>query len=232
MSSCTTNIRPITETEYIGESLPTINRNFTLLRDAACNIEERINNIANVRTFFYYGPNSATDPYSGMQSGIPSIPSFTTIENFVNNSAQLNLPAITQINDIAYVVYQKTGWFQPQTVYDVRSTGGNVTFTTQENYSYPVTVKIGIGGGKIGRRKGSTRTEWRTGVRDKSVTVPWNTGSIYIADDNLLTAPSFVLFKLTYAGTRYSVNPGFPKFIQGITNSTVDWKNPNFWTTY
>lgn len=227
MSSCTTNIRPISETEYIGESLPTINRNFTLLRDAACNIEERINNIANVRTFFYYGPNSATDPYSGMQSGIPSIPSFTTIENFVNNSNQLNLPAITQINDIAYVVYQKTGWFQPQTKTYVQNVGGNVTFTTQEYYTYTVTVKIGIKGGK----GGGTRTETRTGIRDTKRVVPWSLKTTAY-DDNMLFSPSFILYKLTYTGTKYSINVGFPKFIQSITNSTVDWKNPNFWTTY
>lgn len=227
MSSCTTNIKPILETEYIGESLSTINRNFTLLRDAACNIENRINSIANVRTFFYYGPNSATDPYSGMQSGVPSIPSFTTIENFVNNASLLNLPAITQINDIAYVVYQKTGWFQPQTKTYIRNSGGNVTFTTQENYTYKVTVKIGINRGK----GGGSRTETRTGIRDTNRVVPWAT-STTVYDDNMLSSPSFVLYKLTYAGTKYSVNPGFPKFIQAITNSTVDWKNPNFWTTY
>lgn len=227
MSSCTTNIKPISDSEYIGESLATINNNFTLLRNAACNLENRINSGVNARTFFYYGPNSATDPYSGVQNGVASIPSYTTIENFVNSSSLLNLPAITQVGDIAYVVYQKTGWYQPQTKSYVRTSSGNVTFTTQEYYTYTVTVKIGINRGK----GGGSRTEKRTDIRNTDRVVPWS-ASTTAYDDNMLFSPSFVLYKLVYVGTKYSVVDGFPKFIQAITNSTVDWKNPNFWTTY
>jgi hypothetical protein len=222
MSSCTTDIKTITETEYIGESLPTINNNFLLLKESACNLENRINNIVGARTFFYYGPNSATNPYSGMDNGVASVPSVATIQSFVNSVTGLNLPVATQQNDIAYVVYQKTGWFQPQTKIYVRSDQGNITFTTQEYYTYTVKVKIGIG---------RYRTETRTGLRDINRNVPWKITET-VGDDNMLFSPQFVLYKLTYSGTGYVPNPGFPKFIQSITNSTVDWKNPNFWSTY
>jgi hypothetical protein len=227
MSTCTTNIEPIYDTEYIGESLTKINDNFERLKNAAKTFEDRVNSNVGVRTFFYYGVNSATDPYSGVQSGVPSVPSVPTIENFVNNANLLNLPAITQIGDIAFVVYQKTGWFQPQTITYTRTESGTVPFTVQEKYKQAYTVKIGIGG----RKGGGTVTKYRDAVRDITRTVAWS-ATLHPTDDNMLFAPIFVLYKLVYSGTRYSAVAGFPKFIQATGADTINWNKPNVWSTY
>jgi hypothetical protein len=44
--------------------------------------------------------------------------------------------------------------------------------------------------------------------------------------------PIFVIYKLIYRNRRYSVQTGFPKFSQGITNSTTNWSNPQLWGRY
>jgi len=105
-------ISTIYNTENIGDSLIKINNNFFNLRTALCKLKEKVESTINVRTFFYYGPNSATDPTTNLQNNKTSRPSDSVIADFINNTNQLNLPAVSRQNDIAYVVYQKTGYYQ------------------------------------------------------------------------------------------------------------------------
>lgn len=109
---CPYTIQIINQDEYIGNSLEKINSNFTALASAACNLEQYIENKINVRTFFYYGPNSTAqpDPTSNMDDNFSTRPALSTIRTFVNSTTQLNLLPISKKNDQVYVIYQKTGW--------------------------------------------------------------------------------------------------------------------------
>lgn len=124
MATCPRYVSNIQRTEKIGDSLVKINNNFFNLKTALCNMHERVDSIIDVRTFFYYGPNADTTPTSGMQDGVVSRPSNSTIENFVNSPSQLNLPSYSSTGDIAYVVYQKTGYLSKEAV---RYKSGTVT---------------------------------------------------------------------------------------------------------
>lgn len=112
MAGCPQYISTIRRTEAIGDSLVKINNNFFNLKTVLCDLHERIDSKVEVRTFFFYGPNSEISSTSGMQDGVASRPSNVTIENFVNGSQPegLDLPTYSKIGDIAYVVYQKTGY--------------------------------------------------------------------------------------------------------------------------
>jgi hypothetical protein len=103
---CLPYLQVIEESECLGESLVKINLNFQNLETITCNLKQKIESMKTVRTFFYYGVNSETN----LQGGRISRPSNATIYNFLNNSNQLNLPSISYPNDIAYVIYQKTGY--------------------------------------------------------------------------------------------------------------------------
>ena len=108
----TVNISP---TEKIGNSLVKINNNFFNLNQGLCDIKKKLDETVTVRTFFYYGPNSATNPVSNMEDGTTSYPKNTTIEQFINGAApnNLNIPSLSKENDQACVVYQKTGIYLP-----------------------------------------------------------------------------------------------------------------------
>lgn len=108
----TVNISP---TEKIGNSLVKINNNFFNLNQELCDIKKKLDETITVRTFFYYGPNSASDPVSNMEEDKATYPKNTTIEQFINGSTpnNLNIPSISKENDQAYVVYQKTGMYLP-----------------------------------------------------------------------------------------------------------------------
>ena len=110
----TVNISP---TEKIGNSLVKINNNFFNLNQGLCDIKKKLDETVTVRTFFYYGPNSATNPVSNMEDNTASYPKNTTIEQFINGAApnNLNIPSISKENDQAYVIYQKTGFYNPPT---------------------------------------------------------------------------------------------------------------------
>jgi hypothetical protein len=110
-----TNIAP---TEKIGNSLIKINNNFFNLNEALCSLKKKFDDTVQTRTFFYYGPNSATSPTSNMQDNVASYPNNTTIELFVNGtgSNSLNVPSISKENDQVYVIYQKTGVFLPTSI--------------------------------------------------------------------------------------------------------------------
>lgn len=125
---CPQYVANIAPTEKIGNSLIKINNNFVNLNDALCSIKNKFDSTVVVRTFFYYGPNSATTPTSNMQDDIASYPSNATIEQFINGTStgSLNVPSISKENDQVYVVYQKTGVYLPvssrisTTTYSVR----------------------------------------------------------------------------------------------------------------
>lgn len=112
MANCPTYVSKIRESENIGDSLIKLNNNFYNLREELCAIQSKLDKTIQVRTFFYYGPNAVVDPASGMNDNTTSRPSDSTIESFVNDVNQLNVPSISKVNDQVYVIYQKTGFYQ------------------------------------------------------------------------------------------------------------------------
>jgi hypothetical protein len=86
-----------------------------------------------------------------------------------------------------------------------------------------VRVHNGGGGG------GGTRTTYEPYVETYYVGYSWSTK---IDDTYNFYAPTFVIYRLTYNGTSYIGDSGFPKFTQASTASTNLWKNPELWTTY
>jgi hypothetical protein len=223
--SCATNVQLIYGNENIGDSLTKINNNFELLKTAACDIEKQLDDIVNVRTFFYYGPNSATDSEDGVNSGNLTLPSTTTIQNFVNKPTGLNLTTVSEKGDIAYVIYQKTGWYTNAQNYQ-RSGGGTVPYT-RVTQSQRVEVqrvrRIGIGWTT------RTRTYWVTEYHTYYAGYSW---SANINDTYNIYTPIFVIYKLTFDGTNYSIDTGFPKFTRASSNSTLNWNNPAAWSIY
>lgn len=124
----TTNIDIIYDNECLGDSLSKINNNFLNLETSLSALRARTDNKVEVRTFFYYGPNAQSDPRSGMADNQTSRPSDMTIMAFVNSPAALNLPTISKLNDVAYVIYQKTGFLNSNlTSITTDYTFGNVT---------------------------------------------------------------------------------------------------------
>ena len=141
---CPYTIQIIKQDEYIGNSLDKINSNFTALASAACNLEQYLDNTPNIRTFFYYGPNSASDPESNMRDNISTRPSNTTIQTFVNSDTGLNLLPASKEYDQTYIIYQKTGWITATTP---RSASGSgripyrvISSQRYANYSWSRTI--------------------------------------------------------------------------------------------
>jgi hypothetical protein len=213
MAECPINVDLIYSDENIGDSLPKINNNFTTLLSGACDLEKRLDNRINIRTFFYYGPNSATEANSGMMDNQASRPSDTLIESFVNDSDKLNLKPISEAGDVAYVIYQKTGWHKQTDTYYRQGTG-SVPF--QRTVRVKVTRKIGIGG----KGGGGTVTTWEPRIETYYVGYRWETNVI------------FVIYRLTYNSTQYVMDSGFPKYTRASTASTINWNNPQLWSTY
>jgi len=216
---CPDNIKLILDDENIGDSLNTINENFENLKNEACTILQELDTNVATRTFFYYGPNAPTESEAGSweQDNLLNRPSNSTIENFVNSSSQLNLTSISQINDIAYVIYQKTGWLSQTNTY-IRGGSGTVPFQR----TVQVQVVRGIG---IGRR----RVTWEPQVQTYYVGYSW---SANINDTYNTFMPVFIIYRLTYNGVQYSVDSGFPKYNRASTASTNLWNLPQNWTTY
>lgn len=210
----------IQPTENIGASLTKINTNFNTLKNIACDIENLLQNTVNVRTFFYYGPNSATSSSSGVDDNIASYPSNSLIQNFVN--ADLSLPAISEDNDIAYVIYQKTGW-TTNNILTQRSGSGKVPYS--RTVQVPQYRRIGINWGK-----GLTVF---TGYANVTQTfyAPYN-WSININDQYINYAPVYILYKLVQQNSVYVVQNNFPKFIRATTASSINWNNPMTWSIY
>lgn len=156
MSTCNTDVTLIKSDEYIGDSLSTINQNFENLQNSVCDLSKKVDKQVNIRTFFYYGPNTPSDPQdgtAGMDNNNISRPSDITIQNFVNSPDLLNLKPISKTGDITYVIYQKTGWYTPPVTYYAREGTGQLPFRKLVTYTYYVIAGGGGGGGskrKIG----------------------------------------------------------------------------------
>lgn len=217
MSNCNVNVNFINENEKIGDSLTKINNNFSALQQLACEVESLLD-ITQVRTFFYYGPNAPGGDST-------TYPANTTIQTFVNGTNSLNLPSISETGDIAYVIYQKTGFWNPPPVLASATGSGTVPFSRDYQVEIPITRII-----DISRRQPVVvgyYTETRTQVEYIGYT--WTE---VVEDRNNSYAPIFVIYRLTFNGTTYTVNTGYPKFNYGLTASTSNWNNPTTWSTY
>jgi hypothetical protein len=140
MASCIdTLIETIESTSCLRNSLPVINNNFNELNEIVCTLRERANANKQIRTFFYYGPNAQVAPASGMDDNLLTRPSNLTIEAFANSPSQLNLPAISNPGDVAYVLYQKTGF---QGALPSQSSGFNPQTGSSQNYSIGRSVTL------------------------------------------------------------------------------------------
>ncbi len=162
--ACNAYLERISDDECLGNSLPKINSNFNTLQNILWALRERVDSKVEVRTFFYYGPNAAgpagtkgsslppakgapqfsgaSPAASGMDDGKTSRPSNLTIQAFINSSSQINLPAISKPGDIAYVIYQKTGF--SSTVSPNLNTIKNSTRVTTEQLATTSTTNIDI----------------------------------------------------------------------------------------
>jgi hypothetical protein len=198
-------VTPIRNTERIGDSLIKINNNFENLKTALCDLEKQFDSTIITRTFFYYGPNSSNDSFSGMDSGRASYPSNTTIATFCNSSDQLNLPSISKTNDEAYVIYQKTGYMSRTAI---RNTFGSTIVTGPPRLIAFIS---------------------RPASPPQRVTAY---SKVQTPDEFNVYSPLFVIWKLIYNGTQYIVQPGFPKFSQAETSSSVTWASPTSWSQY
>lgn len=224
----------IEETEYIGDSLIKINNNFTSLQQGACTIEQLVESLVNVRTFFYYGPNAPINTTEGangyLNDNAASRPSNTTIQNFVNND--LSLQDVSSTGDIVYVIYQKTGWYSGQANY-VRSGGGSVPYTYSYTVttSYPTYRRIGINWGR-GR---TVQTGWATSTATYYATAyagySWSRN---LSDQYNFYNPIYIIYKLVYNGSQYvAVTDAYwPKYVKSQTNSIINWNDPRTWSTY
>lgn len=223
--ACNTNLNDVFSDECLGGSLLKINSNFNTLQNILWSLRERADSRVEVRTFFYYGPNSAgpagsksgslnpekgvsqaagTSPAaSGMDDGKISRPSNLTIQAFVNSSSQINLPSISSPGDIAYVIFQKTGFSS-------------------------------IIPPNLNTFKGSTRI-----TTEQLATI--STTNI---DLNVDISPIFIIWKLTCSSLlTYLVDQGFPKFhraqtLQQTSNPGVNvpqplsWNQPQNWSSF
>ena len=203
------NLQFISEDDYIGTSLSAINTNFVQLTGLACEVQKLLDtNATNIRTFFYYGPNSPTST-TERDSEITR-PSSLTIERFVNSEDGLNLIPISRNGDYAWVIYQRTGW-NSQKISTTRSDSGTAY----------VSVRIRRIGRLIGRA--TFGANWSVS-RSRDDTI----------DENI---PIFVLYKLSFNGTQYKMIPSQPNnrnplYVRSTTASTVDWDNPQNWGQY
>ena len=213
------NIQFVFEEDYIGDSLSKMNTNFQELTAIACQLKEQLDRRVNIRTFFYYGPNTATlpTPIIAETAGDASAtrPSSGTIERFVNSADGLNLTASSEIGDYAWVIYQKTGWFN-QTQVKSQVISGTLYFSVRVR-------RIGIG--YIGTR---------------TTAVPWSVGTSF-TDIYSLYAPSFVIYKLrntvTESGPQYKMMPAEPEkpnpvYTRSATATTEYWNTPRLWNIY
>lgn len=223
--ACNTNLKGISNDECLGKSLPKINSNFTTLQEILWSLRERADSRVEVRTFFYYGPNSAgpagskngslnpakgvpqaagTSPAaSGMDDGKISRPSNLTIQAFINSSSQINLPSISSPGDIAYVIFQKTGF--NSTIPPNLSAFKNSTRITTEQLATISTTNVDI---------------------------------------NVDISPVFIIWKLTCSQRlSYLVDQGFPKFHRAQTlqqtsklgvnvPQPLSWNQPQNWNAF
>lgn len=204
---CPQYVAPIRNSERLGNSLIKINNNFANLQSAFCDLYNRASRIVSIRTFFYYGPNSSADPTSGMQDNTASYPRNNIIQEFVNDPYQLNLPTISRVNDVAIVIYQKTGFYSRSAA---KTYSGTLTVDTKSN---------------IASEKYKTVSYTQDDSTEGKAPDTYNVFS-----------PVFVIWRLTAKKTGqsvvYTVDNGYPKFTQAETLANDNWDKPNLWTTY
>ena len=251
--ACNAYLESVSNDECLGESLPNINSNFNTLQTILWSLRERADSRVEVRTFFYYGPNSAgptgskgsgqlsgggkgsllppslSPAGSGMDDNKTSRPSNLTIEAFINSSSQINLPSISSPGDIAYVIYQKTGFLS--------SIAQNILLQSSSQ-------NVGVTYEQVVQRKGrfvkgSNIQPVSTFGRDI------NFNQLITTDDIvMLTSPTFVIWKLTCSQRlSYLVDQGFPKFHRAQTSQQtsklggnvpqpLSWDQPQNWSLF
>lgn len=62
-----------------------------------------------------------------------------------------------------------------------------------------------------------------------NITAPWSTTT---PEKYTIYSPTFIIWKLVNNGSQYKTEPGFPKFTQASTKSTIQWNQPQLWSTY
>lgn len=272
--ACNANLDAVFEDECLGDSLPKINSNFNSLQQILWSLRERVDSRVEVRTFFYYGPNAAgpvgskasgqlsvpgkgartpqlspageSPAGSGMDDNQTTRPSNLTIEAFVNSSSQINLPSISEPGDIAYVIYQKTGFLS--------SILQNIPFASQQDAVIASYINVYDNKGNfIGIQPttvlAGTATATRTPgyVTIKGRVVPSKAGNIsvtttagnsvsqWITTDDIVMqlSPVFVVWRLTCSNQlAYLVDQGYPKFHRAQTPSSVLWDQPQLWSQF
>ena len=240
MLACTDYINVIPLEQCLVNSLSTINTNFVNLETITYDLQDRIGKLKQTRTFFYYGPNSGNSARSGMDNNSISRPSDLTIQAFVNDVQNLNLPSISQTGDAAYVIYQKTG-------FNSESTAGIPPEFVFESLTNTWTASNLVGTGETASTQGGTgwiklpNGAWtsaatRSVVAGQSIANYSTTNTTGNVTSEILNsfAPILVIWRLTYDGTRYLVDLNFPKFTRAQTLGTEnsDWNKPQNWTTY
>lgn len=77
--------------------------------------------------------------------------------------------------------------------------------------------------------KNAIRLTTGTTTADNGATVPWSTTS---SDNYTVYSPVFIIWRLTFNGTNYTVDSKFPKYSQAETVSTEFWNQPQSWLQY
>jgi hypothetical protein len=249
--ACNAYLESVSNDECLGSSLPKINSNFTTLQEILWSLRERADSRVEVRTFFYYGPNSAgptgskgsgqlsgggkgsllppglSPAGSGMDDNKTSRPSNLTVEAFINSSSQINLPSISSPGDIAYVIYQKTGFLS--------TIGQNVLLQSSSQ-------NVGVTYEQVRNAKGRLTGDIRP-VSTFGRNINFN--QLITTDDIvMLTSPTFVIWKLTCSQRlSYLVDQGFPKFHRAQTSQQtsklgvnvpqpLSWDQPQNWSLF
>lgn len=244
MSACTDYIKTIYPDECVGDSLSTINSNFSALQVVTCELEQRFDKNKQVRTFFYYGPNAAADATSGMADNSTSRPSDLTIQAFVNSPEQLNLPLISKDGDTAYVIYQKTGFINNLSLnipsnfnWNKNATNNIITPGATSNISYNTWYNVNdylyaagyCNGAVAGNRLGTITLTFRapsgltstysyraTGTGDDTY-VEWN-------QDNIILSEGYPIAKTARSSTPrpYKDLPGV-QFMFTRSGNPIQW---------
>jgi hypothetical protein len=215
---CSKYVAPIRNSERLGNSLIKINNNFANLQSAYCDLLDDILRIVQIRTFFYYGPNSHIDPTSNMRNNQASYPNNNTILNFVNSTSQLNLPTISRPNDVAYVIYQKTGFYSRSAAqkYSDTLTVNTASNIASEKIKYVTYTDLDA-------LEGRTPDTYNV---FSPVFVVWRLTA------QRVTPQSSVIITTALPPVTYTVDNGFPKFTQAETIANTNWDKPNLWTEY
>lgn len=240
MVACTDYITRITPDECVGDSLAKINSNFSNIETVTHELEARVNTLKQIRTFFYYGPNAGTDASSGLNNNETSRPSDLTIQAFVNSPSQLNLLAISSPGDVAYVIYQKTGFNSSLATgipaeYNWSSSTNSWT-TTNETGATTSGPTLGVQAVVLpnGKAYGFTHTVGSGGGVTTTTTTTTVKTDYNVTEDIINSfSPAIIIWRLTYTDTQYTVDINFPKFTRAETlNTSGSWNDPTSWSLF